>query len=325
MTHPVWILSNGLRVLRLKSPQELDLLAGENLDFDAVEMTSAMEDYQGLVPYAGRIKALWHCSAASTAGLEKLQAIESINSSHGGEQRFDYRLLKNLKEFVCADGSTIAAKYLNHPRLELINLGECKVESFKVLSDATRLRQLRLSACKVKSLDGIEAMSALRELRLPEARTLVDIGSISSCEGLEVLEITNARKLLDVSPIQSLHKLKLLFISAPAAAFAQVQWLSEMPELRCAGIYVPIARIDWDVFARHPRLYDFSIHSVPGGLTETDEEIASRLAAAGRKVLKLTRFKVGPAIRVELEPVKGTLDPLPSTHYQNVLGKVPPN
>jgi hypothetical protein len=325
MTPHVWTLGSGLRVLQIKSPEDVRLLADPDLAFDAVEVGARLQNFEALAEFAPRIKALWHCSVPSVTGLEKLQAIESINSSHDGEQRFDYRLLKTLKTFVCYDGSTIPAKYLNHPVLELLNLGHCKVESFQVLSDATRLRQVRLSACKVRSLDGVQALQALRELRLPEARTLVDIGAISHCVGLEVLEISEAKKLLDLTPITSLHKLRLLFVSAPAAAFDDVQWLSGMPDLRCASIHVPTARIDWAVFGAHPRLYDIAIHSVPGGLTETDAQITSQLEAAGRKVLKLTRFRAGPGIRVELEPVAGTVDPLPSLNYQNFLGQVPPN
>lgn len=325
MTQPIQILANGLRLLQIKTQEDVRLLEDDELVFDAVEIGPSVQDFEAFAEFAARIKALWHCSVPSTAGLEKLQGVESINSSQYGEQRFDYRLLKNLKTFVCRDGSKIPAKYLNHPGLELLNLGHCKVESFKLLSDATHLRQLCLAACNVKSLDGIESLSALRELRLLDTRPLVDIAAVTECPGLEALEIAGTKKLLDVSSIQALHRLKVLFLRAPGAAFEELQWLSDMPTLRCAVLQVPTTRIDWGVFANHPRLYDFFILSVPGGLTETDVEIASQLEAAGRKVVKLTRIKSGPAIRVELEPVAGTLDPLPNTHYQDLLGRVPPN
>lgn len=319
------LLPNGLRVLQLKSLDDLKLLETAGLQFDAVETKSEINDYSGLAKYADQVKALWHCSSPSVAGLEGLQAVEYINSSHDGEQRFDYRLLKNLKTFVCRDGSVIPAKYLNHPRVELLDVGHCKIESFRNLSDATRLRQLRLTSCKVKSLEGIGALLAMRELRLLDAKQLVDIGAIAECLSLEALEITGAKKLSDVSAVQALRRLKVLFLRAPGSAFEELRWLSGMPELRCAVLEVPVKRIDWDVFANHPRLYDYFILSAPGGLVETDAEIASHLEAAGRKVVKLTRIKAGPAIRVELEPVVGTLDPLPNTHYQDFLGRVPPN
>jgi len=321
----VRLLANGLRVLQLNSSDELKMLGTAELEFDAVEAGSAINDYTGLAEYADRVKALWHCRSPSVTGLECLQAIESVNSSHDGEQRFDYRLLKNLKTFICRDGTVIPAKYLNHPSIELLDIGHCKIESFRDLSAATRLRQLRLTACKVKSLEGIGALQAMRELRLLDGRQLVDIEEVSACPSLEVLEITGAKNLLDVSSVQALGRLKLLFLRTPGAALEELRWLSGMPELRCAVLEVPVKRIDWSVFANHPRLYDFFILSVPGGLVETDAEIASQLETSGRKVVKLTRIKAGPAIRVELEPVAGTVDPLPNTHYQDFLGRVPPN
>lgn len=321
----VRVLVNGLRVLQLNSPGEIELLNQGGLAFDAIQTSSAIADYQGLTKYANRVRALWHCQTPSVAGLADLQAIESINSSTDGEQRFDYRLLKNLKRFVCRDGSKIAAKYLNHPGLELLNLWHCKVESFKALADATQLRQLSLTACSIKSLGGIESLSALRELRLRDAGSLVDIGAISACPGLEALEITGAKKLLDVSSIEALQRLKVLFLRASGATFQGLDWLSGMPDLRCAVIEVPTVKIEWGVFANHPRLYDFFVLSVPGGLNESDAQITAQLEAAGRKVAKLTRIKAGPAIRVELDPLPGTVDPLPNTHYQDLLGRVPPN
>jgi len=314
-------ISNGLRILKISRPEEVEFLGRKDLVFDALETGPAIENFTPFVKFAPRIKALWYCDTQSAVGLEQLDKIESI-TAHSAWRNFDFRLLKNLKYLRCHDASATQAKFLNHPGLEVLDCGEGKIESMELLRDATALRHFRPNACKVKSLEGIQTMQSLVELRLSQAKVLNNIDSLAACTNLQVLEMEPCKKLTDVSVIRALHALRVLYVSAPTARFTDLDWLAQSSMLRCAFIDVPLDGIDWEIVASHPSLYSLSVQVPTGGLRLAQGEIAKILESKGRIVKEISIYT--KVIEIELEPVATTLAPLSLEQYRQAFGNLPP-
>ena len=307
---------DGTRALSLRRPEQAALLVRDDVLFDLLILSVGFENFEPLVPYAHRVKALSTFGNPSAEGLVQLQALERLRSF---SLKFDYRQLPNLIRFDTRDASVIPAKFLNHPNIERLDVAECRIEKLTALGDMARLRQLRLVATKTKSLDGVERLPALRELRLYHARALVDISALAACADLRIFTVEDSKKLADISAIRGLRQLQLLMVYSSQARLTDIDWLADMPHLRCLVLGAGVDKIDWGVVARHPTLYDIFFCATPESLVQSDDVIREHCRAAGRAVTSIQRYPKMPGIRVQLEPPAGLEKPLSILHYQHQL------
>ena len=293
----------------------------QSASFDGLKVGRGLKSFERLAPFAQKIRWLHSPSVKSSAGLEKLEYVEKITyigSMH--EPPFDFRRLPRLKTLV-SNGVDITPEYLNHPGIERLDIEELEVKDLKFLSAAKRLRALRLSDSPIETLDGVGNLPELRELRLIVAHSLRDVSTVSRATRLEALEFDEARKLLDVAAVHGLTGLRWLFIEADKGAQNDLSWIRNMPRLECAGLWLETKSVDWDILARHPRIYDIVFYTTRGFAAGTDEELTARLSAGGRSVKSLRRFPKArfPGFQVEFTPPLDVKQAKPHYAYQNHL------
>ena len=295
------------RLLRLEALDEGAQHALAAGDFDGVEVTADFGGFEQLAPWHHNIRWLFAPQATSADGLARLESLERISfvGSQWGYD-FDYRSLPQLKVLECGSAAKVRAKFLDHPRLEILELAGGNLKDFSALPHATALRAVLLESCKTQSLAGIEALNSLRELRLLEARSLVEVSALAALQALEVLVITAAVKLQVISAIRQLPHLRCLHVEAKTASVADLGFVATMPGLEILNLWAPVESIDWPALASHPSLCELGLQMAPGRQFDAEDTIRGHFAAAGRTVKKLTKFSgTSPQIKLELDPPVG--------------------
>jgi hypothetical protein len=318
----VWKDAKGATILRIDGTwcREIEH-ALKTVAFDGLEVCRGRGSFEGLAPFADKIRWLHGPTVESTAGLEKLVHVERITyigTMH--EPPFDYRRLPRLKSLT-GNGVDITPEYLNHPAIERLDVEELEVKDLKFLSDAKRLRALRLAASPIATLAGAENLPELRELRLIVAHSLRDVSALRGAPHLEALELDEAHQLVDVSAVHGVTGLRWLFIESDNGTQSDLSWIGTMPRLECAGLWLETKSVDWDVLARHPRIYDIVFYTTRGFSAPSDAELTARLSAGGRSVKSLARFPKArfPGFRVEFAPPLDVKQAKPHYAYQNHL------
>lgn len=320
-------LANGVKTLDISGPWSAEAGAAiAEKKFDALEYRG--QDFLPLAPHAEHIKWLWGLRSGSSAGLEALPYLERIDAHDDRpEPAFDWRCLPRLRSFSSWTADTIKPETLNHPALELLDVNGLKVKHLGFLSAAAKLRALRFVQMPVQSLAGLDATPELRELRLLHCASLKDIADLRHARKLEILELGKTPKIADVSAIYGLHHLRLLYVDGRKARQPDYRWLLDMPKLECAGLYIETETVDWDIFARLPRLYDVSFYSNHDFVAESDEDIIARLQAHGKTVKSLQRFPKDrfPAFNIKFQPPTDIARPLPQHAYTiNLISDIRP-
>jgi hypothetical protein len=324
MSAEIYVLNGqpGSAILQLFAWDDASRQAVAQWHYDAIEPKSALGSFEPLLEYADRVRWLYYPDVESSAGLEQLTAVRRI--TFGDElpkPKFDLRRLPELRVVQCPDASGLDARCLNHPKMRYLDLEGLKAADLAFLSDAKELSAMRLRRCALTSLRGCGALEALKELRLLGAKKLEDISDVAAAKQLEILEIDEAKKLRHTHAIQALTKLRYLFVDAETATQTDLAWMSSMPGLECAGMWMGTEKVDWTVIANHPRLYDVVFFAHAGFELPSDESLLPVLQAAGKRVLKLTRFPQAarPGIRIEFQPPSDLVDPKPLPSYQTKL------
>jgi hypothetical protein len=274
------------------------------------------------VPYAQKVRWLHAPSVGLSQGMEKLEFLERLTQFGSlPEPLFDYRRLPRLRQFACDIAALLPRDYLNHPNIEALDLEGLKSADLSFLSDAKRLRALRLVGGSLKRADGLADYAELRELRLLLTRGLTDISALAGAVNLDTLELEGTPKVADISPIHRLSQLRRLFIHTRNAKQDDLAWLANMPRLECAMIMVQTATIDWDIFARLPRLYDIAFYAHEGYVAEPDEVLTARLSAHGKQVREIKRFPKDrfPGFVIRFAPPADIARPMPAHVYKNHL------
>jgi len=320
-------LANRVKTLRISGAWSAEAGAAiMHKTFDALEFGG--QDFLPLAPHAEQIKWLWGLGDGSSVGLEALQYLERVDA-HGDarEPAFDWRQLPRLRSFSSTAAHFIKPETLNHPALELLDLNGLKAKNIGFLSAAAKLMALRLVQVPIQTLAGLEATPALKELRLLHCSSLKDIAGLSHVTDLEILELAKTPKIADISAIYALHNLRLLYVDGRKARQPDHCWLLQMPKLECAGLYIETESIDWDIFARLPRLYDLAFYSNHDFVAESDEAIIAKLSAHGKTVRSLRRFPKDrfPAFMIEFVPPADIAKPMPQHAYTiNMISQVWP-